>query len=74
MLYVLHLYFAVVAPNSNAAIWSTRVRIPQCMQGEEELLKGNVLGLWITAWRCAPPIRWVDICKKKYNNLHQKQF
>ena len=66
MLHVLHLFFAVVAPNTNAAIWSTRVRIPQCMQGEEELLEdlGHVLGPWMTAWRCAPPARWVDICTK----------
>ena len=32
------------------------------MQGEEELLEdlGHALGLWMTAWRCATPIRWVD--------------
>ena len=67
ILHVLHLFFDVVAPSTNAAIWSTRVRI-QCMQGEEELLEdpGHAQGLWMTAWRFAPPIRWVDvdICTK----------
>ena len=80
MLYVLHLFFAVVAPNTDVAICSEtpdvkvikgggagppRVRI-QCMQGEEELLEdpGHAQGLWMTAWRCAPPIRWVDISTK----------
>ena len=66
MLYVLHLFFAVVAPNTNAIESLNRVRIPhcRCMQGEGELLEedlGHALGLWMTAWRCAPPIRWVDV-------------
>ena len=75
--YVLNLFFAIVAPNTNAAICSEtpdvkvikgggagppRVRI-QCMQGEEELLEdpGHAQGLWMTAWHFAPPNRWVDV-------------
>ena len=74
--YVLNLFFAIVAPNTNAAICSETpdvkvikgggagppcVRI-QCMQGEEELLEdpGHAQGLWMTAWHFAPPNRWVD--------------
>ena len=42
------------------------------MQGEEQLLEdpqGHVLGPWMTAWRCAPPILWVDVDTK--NNVRQ---
>ena len=74
MLYVLNLFFVVVAPNTNAAIWGRNVGIPQCIHGEEELLEdsGHALGPWMTAWRCAPPIRWVDSGYCYWKIMHLK--